>query len=194
MEKRYKIKRTDTNQYWTGYGSTFSKAGTSWKTQDSIANELANQLRWQHNSILKWLDFAEVVEYEVVEQEVGSMPAQKTIKNRIFDKKIEAKYGRSFMTEYSKLVKEKGEGFYKCAIQVDYQGYETFRTNLKNLGHSSRCYKKTRNWIWVSDEDVIVKAKLLGDFKQSVNLVEVESQRAEFCQNALDVNSIRARY
>lgn len=194
MEKRYKIKRTDTNQFWTGYGSTFSKTGTSWKSQESVANELANQLRWKHKTILDWIELAEVVEYEVVENEVGATPAQESVKNRVFNKKLETKYGKAFVAEYAKLVKEKGLGFYKCAILVDYRGYEEFRTNLKNLGHSSRCYKKTRNWIWVNDDDVIVKAKLLGDFKDSVNLIELETQRNEFCQAILDVNSIKARY
>lgn len=194
MEKRYKIRRTDTNQYWTGYGNTFSKSGTSWRTAESAANELANQLRWKHVSILTWLDSAEVVEYEVVENEASATPAQESIKDRVFTKKLQSAYGGAFITEYTKLVKDKGRGFYKCAIQVDYAGYEEFRKNLKTLGHSSRCYKKTRNWIWISDEDVIVKAKLLGDFKVSVNLLTIEADRETFIGAALDVNAIKSRY
>lgn len=186
--RTYKIKNKTTAQFWTGYGSSFTDKGAEWASWDSAAYEIRRQLRLKHSSINAWLNDAEIVEYEVLVNELGTQSLTRAVMRSAFYDRMSKKYGATFTKHYHKLQEnETTRGKYKYAIDVRRSEFSEFRVAMKNLGYSSRHYKKTDNWLWIEDEEVMLRAKLLNNVVQSVNIAVEEDEFEQQVNDAVQL-------
>lgn len=187
MKKLYKVRRTDTGEYWSGYSSMFSKDGEEYHSIEIAANALSSQRSLLHVSIDSWIGVSEIVEYEVVRNERTSSSAIAEVIRYAQYAELAKQHGNDFVNGYKRMLQQPVEFDY--AFQIWYKEYEEFRITLKGLGHSSRSYKKTGNWIWVNDRDVALKVKLLGSFAKSV---ELEPIRDEFRKRLAESSYVKS--
>jgi hypothetical protein len=174
----YKIKNKQTQEFWAGYASEFTKKGTQWTSWDSAAHAIRAQLSYRHHSIKEWVDEAEIVELTVSVQETDAFPLMEKVRLSAFYSALQDKFGKQFVKNYHKLCGDTPtEPKFKYAVLVAPQKIDDFRTQLKNLGYSSRAFKKTDSWLWITDDDVAVRARLIDGVSQFVNL---ELEEAEF--------------
>lgn len=178
MQRRiYKIKNKQTAEYWTGYGSNFSDKGTEFTSWDAAAYEIRRQLSFKHASIYGWLTDAEIVEFEVVASETGTRNLVEAVQRSVFYDKLSKKYGKNFLRQYHKICDDpKLKGKFRHALKVSQTEFTEFREAMKGLGYSSRHYKKTDEWLWVEDDEVVLRAKLLDYVTMAINLVQEENE------------------
>jgi len=183
-KKCYKIKRTDTNQFWSGYGSAFSIGGQTWNTSESAAYSLQQQLSYRHASIKDWLHLAVIVEFEIVTNEIGSFTAKEAILRNRLTAKLRKDYGDQFVKHYVKMQQDTTtKNKYKHAVQVYNEDFSEFRETLKGLGYSSRHYKKTDKWLWVEDDEVVLRMKLIEGVSKMVDLAQIEADFQDMVAN-----------
>jgi len=175
MKRRYyKVKNKTTEQYWTGYGSKFTDGGAEFTSPEQVGYELRIAVRYHHKSLQNILDDLEVEEFEVSVASSGVLDdALYYIVQSERDSVLVTRYGKSFIRNYLKLNKD--ENFKpKFAIRIDPANFSKFKETLKGMGYSSRYYKKTDNWIWTDNDDVVVNTKLIGGYEEIVNLMDIE--------------------
>lgn len=170
----YKIKNKKTQQYWTGYGNSFTEKGAEFTSWDGAAYEIKRQARFKYD-VNSWLNDAEIVEYEVSITEKGSQTAIYGVQRLSFYEALRSKYGRDFLKHYHKLCENpETKGKYRHAIYVQSGNFVEFREALKRLGYSSRNYKKTDNWCWIESDDVMMRVKLLDYVIHQIDLTAIE--------------------
>lgn len=175
----YKIKNKTTQQYWTGYGSSFNEKGTEFTSWDNAAHEIRRQARFKYD-ISSWLNDAEIVEYEVSITETNSQRAIHGVQRIAFYEALQKQYGRDFVKHYHKMNDNpETKGKYHHAIRVPHDHFVEFREALKRLGYSSRNYKKTDSWCWIEKNDVMMRVKLLDFVTHQVDLDAIEETFAK---------------
>jgi hypothetical protein len=185
--RNFKIKDTKTGQFWSGYGSAFSDRGSDFASWDAAAYEVNRQIGRHHITVRDWIKDAAIIEYEVSITEVGSEPLIPMVERSKFYERLKKDYGREFIKNYSRFYENKEtRGKYKFAIQVVNSDYAEFRESMKNLGFSSRHYKKTDSWLWIEDEQVMLRAKLLDYVVRAVYLENEEKILQENIDRTLD--------
>ncbi len=177
MTKQYKIKNKLTGQFWTGYGSKFTDRGTTFTTADSAVYEVKMQYGLKHQSINDWINDVEIVEYEVHTTEIGPHDIKKLMLRNIYMESLTSQYGKYFTRTYYKAIPTLDDRLkYRHVVEVENDSYSEFRETLKRLGYSSRHYKKVDTWLWISDDDVMARIKLLDYCKNTINLAEHEAE------------------
>jgi hypothetical protein len=188
--RNYKIKNKTTGQFWTGYGNNFSDRGSDFVTWDAAAYEVRRQIKFGHCSLKSYIAESEIIEYEVAVNEVSTTPLVLAVCRSLQYEKLEGKFGRSFVRQFHKLINNPETlKKFKFAIKISESEYTEFRSAMKNLGFSSRHYKKTDEWLWISDEEVMLRAKLLDYVVMAVYLENEEAEYERMVADALETTT-----
>lgn len=173
MKSRYyKIKNKE-GEYWSGYSSHFTKSGAEYSTLEDAGSALEYQRsRFHHKSINGWITDAEVEEFVVEVRKSNSFNAINIAKLAVLSEQIYDAHGREFHKGFYKLLKEENKFEVKFAVRIQQDTYSELRSTLKDLGYSSRHYRKTGNWIWFSDEEIGMRIKLIDGELPFVKLEE----------------------
>ena len=169
MTIHYKIKKSDSTEYWTGYSSVFSKNGVAYQTLEDAGAAIQAQLKNSRTGIAKWAQTAQVIAFKVETNVVCSYQLTATIELAKHLDKLRSDYGTSFVYGFKLLCKRYSEPDFKYAVQIRPSEYKDFRETMKGLGYSSRIYKKIGDWIFFSDDDFCVRVKLVDTHSQFVN-------------------------
>lgn len=173
-QKQFKIQNTATGLFWNGYSSSFSESGTTFSSYEDAGNRIESQLKMKHN-MNDWLLNAKVIEYEIIVQERETQTAKHCVMTYRFHEHLKKNYGHNFLRTYKKIRNDKTitEPF-KYAVNIKRDSFKEFRESLKDLGFSSRHYKKVDEWIWVRDPDVVARIKLLNFDETIVPIADEE--------------------
>lgn len=170
MKSRYyKIKKNDELLFWSGHGSHFSKKGTTFNSLEDIGIALTIQITsWgRHKEITDILTDTTVQEFEISVNNMGSFPIENTIALSELYIEIKADNGIAFLQGFKRIVNDPTIVHnFRFATKINPDSYVEFRKSLKDLGFSSRHFKKIGNWIWYDSSDLGARIKLLsGDIE-----------------------------
>ena len=164
----YKIKKFASSEYWTGYSSQFSKNGVAYQSLEDAGAAIQAQLKNSRNGIKTWADDAQVIAFEVVTNVICSYELVSTIELAKLYESMRKDHGTSFIYGFKQLLKRDKDHAFKYAAQIPLSEYAAFRTTMRDLGFSSRNYKKVGDWIFFSDDDLCMRVKLVGSHSSFV--------------------------
>lgn len=166
----YKIKKSDSPEYWTGYSSTFSKNGVAYRTLEDAGAAIQAQLKNSRNGIKTWVDDAQVIAFEVVTNVICSYTLVNSVElSKMFDS-MQKDHGRNFLNGFKHVILKHPDLEFKYAAQIPASEFTSFRDQMKALGFSSRHYRKHQDWIYFSDDDLCLRVKLVSIHTKFVNL------------------------
>ena len=173
MKSRYyKIKNKDTAEFWSGYGSSFTKNGAEFKSLEDVGIAITAQLKMRHSSIKDWVNTAQVLEYDVliVQNPNVLYAVGDTIKLAALYLTIRNDQDQQFLYGFKKLISGAKPLEIKHAAKIVPREYEEFRKTLKDLGYNSRSYRKIGPWIWFSEDAIGALIRLLPGVDKVVSL------------------------
>lgn len=158
----YKIKKSDSKEYWTGYSSQFSKNGVAYQSLEDAGAAIQVQLNNSRNGIRDWADTAQVIAFEVITNAICAYDLTSTVElSRLYDS-MRKDNGTSFIYGFKQILKRDRDHAFKYAAQIPVGDYASFRATMRHLGFSSRHYKKVGDWIFFTDDDLCMRVKLVG--------------------------------
>jgi hypothetical protein len=175
----YKIKKSDSNEYWTGYSSQFSTNGIAYRSLEDVGTAINAQLSNKRAGIHKWIDTAQVIAFEVITRVVCAYDPVATVELSKLLASMQKDYGRNFVTGFKQLANRNSEYQFKYAAQIPPSEYASFRETMKTLGFSSRHYRKYNDWIFFTDDDLCMRVKLVGTHTKFVNMDAYVDQYTE---------------
>jgi hypothetical protein len=168
----YKIQNTKTLLFWSGVCSSFNSQGKKFNSVHSAAYSI---------NINQYLDPAIILDCQVVKFQVELTVQEKTslqyaVQRVSFYQRLTQSYGRDFSRSLCNLEKS-GTVEFKYAVSIPPQKISLFQKQMKDLGFSSRCYRKVDNWLWISGNDVLLSIKMLD---HHTNIVYLKDEEVEF--------------
>jgi hypothetical protein len=185
MQYTYKIQEKTSKHFWTGYGLTLSEtSGCQFANKAAAVRSLHHAIRYQQrykavgnnnrislNSYSNW----EIVEYLIIVKENSTVPAVDAVFEYAFLCSMDNRHGGGFAARYAAATKDQTIDI-KYAVSVLKTNFIDLREDLKGLGYSSRHYKKTGNWLWISDPEVMLRMQLLPYISLAINIDDAREQ------------------
>jgi hypothetical protein len=166
----YKIKKSDSPEYWTGYSSTFSRNGVAYRTLEDVGTAIKAQMTNSRHGIRSWIGQAQVIAFEVVTNVICSYDLTATVELAKLYDTMQNTHGKTFLRGFKQLLKRDPDNIFKYAIEVATPDIDDFRTSMRDLGFSSRYYRKVGNWFFFNDDDLCVRVKLAARHTKFVNM------------------------
>jgi hypothetical protein len=174
----FKVKHKQTSEYWHGHGSVFGLQGKVFHSALDAAHDIdLARIRLESNqghrnrvqNTLANLVIIEEVNPENHSETINFIKTEDAIAAMRLQNAIKAKYGYPFLCLWLKVTSKPEYENAKYLVKIS-NNYKGFRERLKELGCSSRTYKKLGDWLVIFDDDAALRIKLLDGYDQFIVL------------------------